>query len=103
MAAAVPLEAPWTAAQALAWDSQTVETWVQTRVSDERVRTWLREIVRGTLAAEARDVSLLHALFFLRSAGGMAALLGAISSPEQAASASAARTRSASRLIPSGT
>jgi monoamine oxidase len=76
MAATVPLEAPWTAGQALAWDSQTVETWLQARVSSQRVRTWLREIIRGTLAAEARDVSLLHALFFLRSAGGMARLLG---------------------------
>src|SRR4030095_4680554 len=29
MAATVPLEAPWTAPEALAWDSQTVESWVQ--------------------------------------------------------------------------
>src|SRR4029453_18323077 len=61
---------------AVALASQTVETWLQARVSSERVGTWRREIVRGTLAAEARDVSLLHALFFLRSAGGMAMLLG---------------------------
>jgi len=32
MAATVPLEAPWTAEQALAWDAQTVETWLQARV-----------------------------------------------------------------------
>jgi monoamine oxidase len=76
MAATVPLEAPWAAGQALAWDSQTVETWLQARVSSERVRTWLREIIRGTLAAEARDASLLHALFYIRSAGGMALLIG---------------------------
>jgi len=76
MAATVPLEAPWAAEQALAWDSQTVETWLQDRVSSERVRAWLREIIRGTLAAEARDASLLHALFYIRSAGGMALLIG---------------------------
>ncbi|HEX2374395.1 MAG TPA: FAD-dependent oxidoreductase [Actinomycetota bacterium] len=76
MAATVPLEAPWGAVQALDWDSQTFETWLQAKVSSERVRTWLREIVRGTLAAEARDVSLLHTLFFIRSAGGMALLIG---------------------------
>ena len=29
MAARVPLEAPWTAAEALTWDSQTVETWLE--------------------------------------------------------------------------
>ena len=76
MAATVPLEAPWAATHALAWDSQTVETWLQARASSERVRTWLREMIRGTLAAEARDASLLHTLFYIRSAGGMALLIG---------------------------
>jgi len=75
MAALVPLEAPWTADQALAWDSQTVETWLQGRVSSERARIWLRAAIRGTLAAEARDLSLLHTLFVIRSAGGLAPLL----------------------------
>jgi monoamine oxidase len=75
MAATVPAEAPWTAAEALSWDSQTVETWLLTRVPSERVRNWLREIVRGTLAAEARELSLLHTLFVIRSAGGLAMLL----------------------------
>jgi monoamine oxidase len=75
MAATVPPEAPWTAADARSWDSQTVETWLQTRVPSERVRSRLREIVRGTLAAEARELSLLHSLFVIRSAGSMAMLL----------------------------
>jgi monoamine oxidase len=75
MAARVPLEAPWTAAEALAWDSQTAETWLQARVPSERARAWLRAAIRGTLAAEPRDLSLLHTLFFIRSAGGIALLL----------------------------
>ena len=75
MAAGVPLEAPWTAEEALAWDSQTVETWLQARVGSERARNWLREAIRSTLAAEARDLSLLHTLFVIRSAGGIAPLL----------------------------
>ena len=41
----------------------------------ERGRNWLRAVIRGTLAAEARDLSLLHTLFFIRSAGGMAPLI----------------------------
>jgi monoamine oxidase len=75
MAAKVPLEAPWTAEEALAWDSQTAETWLQGRVSSERARIWLRSIIRGTLAAEPRDASLLHTLFFIRSGGGIARLI----------------------------
>jgi monoamine oxidase len=76
MAAKVPLEAPWTAEEALAWDSQTAETWLQSRVASERARIWLRSIIRGTLAAEPRDSSLLHTLFFIRSGGGIARLIG---------------------------
>jgi monoamine oxidase len=75
MAARVPLEAPWTAEDALAWDSQTVETWLQTRVTAERARIWLRTAIRGTMAAEARDLSLLHTLFVIGSAGGLARLI----------------------------
>jgi monoamine oxidase len=75
MAARVPLEAPWTAEDALAWDSQTVETWLQTRVKAERARIWLRAAIRGTMAAEARDLSLLHTLFVIGSAGGLARLI----------------------------
>ncbi|HYN17827.1 MAG TPA: FAD-dependent oxidoreductase [Actinomycetes bacterium] len=75
MAARVPLEAPWTAADALVWDSQTVETWLQDRVTAGRARNWLRAVIRGTLAAEARDLSLLHTLFVIRSAGGIAPLI----------------------------
>jgi monoamine oxidase len=75
MAAKVPLEAPWTAEDAVAWDSQTVETWLQLRVTSERARIWLRAAIRGTMAAEARDLSLLHTVFVIRSAGGFARLI----------------------------
>jgi monoamine oxidase len=75
MAATVPPEAPWDADQALAWDSQTVESWLQARVAAEGARTWLRTAVRSTLAAEAGELSLLHALFFIRSAGSFAHLV----------------------------
>jgi monoamine oxidase len=75
MAATVPPEAPWSAEQAPAWDAQTVESWLQARVTAEGARTWLRTAVRGTLAAEAGELSLLHALFVVRGAGGLASLL----------------------------
>jgi monoamine oxidase len=75
MAAKVPLETPWTAEEALIWDSQTAETWLQGRVTSERARVWLRSVIRGTLAAEPRDLSLLHTLFFIRSGGGIARLI----------------------------
>jgi monoamine oxidase len=75
MAATVPPEAPWDADQALAWDSQTVESWLQASVGAEGARTWLRTAMRSTLAAEAGELSLLHTLFFIRSAGSFARLV----------------------------
>jgi monoamine oxidase len=75
MAAEVPPEAPWSAERAPLWDSQTVESWLQARVAAEGARSWLRTAVRSTLAAEAGDLSLLHALFFIRSAGGFVQLI----------------------------
>jgi monoamine oxidase len=75
MAAAVPPEAPWSAEQAPAWDAQMVESWLQARVTAEGARTWLRTAVRSTLAAETGELSLLHALFVIGGAGGLARLL----------------------------
>jgi monoamine oxidase len=75
MAATVPPEAPWAADRASDWDWQTVESWLQARVADEGARAWLRTAVRSTLAAEAGELSLLHALFFIRSAGSFARLI----------------------------
>jgi monoamine oxidase len=75
MAATVPPAAPWAADQALDWDWQTVESWLQARVASEGARSWLRTAVRSTLAAEAGELSLLHALFFIRSAGSFARLV----------------------------
>ena len=75
MAAEVPLEAPWTAERAPEWDAQTVEGWLQARVASEHARAWLRTIVRSTIAAEAGELSLLHTLFFIGSAGRIAQLI----------------------------
>ena len=75
MAATVPPEAPWAADRAQDWDWQTVESWLRASVADEGARAWLRTAVRSTLAAEAGELSLLHALFFIRSAGSFARLV----------------------------
>ena len=83
MAATVSPEAPWTADWALAWDSQTVESWLQAHVPAASARTWLRTAVRSTLAAEAGDLSLLHTLFFIRSAGGFARLVETVGGAQE--------------------
>jgi monoamine oxidase len=70
MAQEVPLEAPWLAPEAEAWDSQTLATWIEANVA-EHARVWLVLAIRSIFAVEPRDISLLHALFYIHSGGNL--------------------------------
>jgi monoamine oxidase len=69
MARQVPLEAPWEAKKAEAWDGQTVETWLRRHMRTNGGREMFRLGVRAVFATEARDLSLLHFLFYSHSGG----------------------------------
>ena len=71
MAAAVPPEAPWLAPKAAKWDGQTFESWMRRNVRTGVARDILRLAIIGVWAAEPRDLSLLHVLFYVRSAGSI--------------------------------
>ncbi len=68
MAATVPVSAPWTAAQAQAWDSQTVESWKQSNLATPNGKALLDAGISAVFAAEPRDLSLLFGLFYVASA-----------------------------------
>lgn len=76
MARAVPLEAPWTAPRAAAWDGQTLESWIRRNVRTVAARELLHTAVQAVWAAEPGELSLLHALFYLHSGHGWDVLLG---------------------------
>jgi monoamine oxidase len=76
MAAEVPLEAPWQAESAQTWDSQTVLSWCQTNVSSSEAQRLLELCVQAVFSIEPRDLSLLHFLFYVHSAGSLIELLG---------------------------
>jgi monoamine oxidase len=69
MAKTVPLDAPWTAPGALEWDSQTCETFKLAQGLGPGATSLFDLAVEAVWAAEPRDVSLLHALFYIHSAG----------------------------------
>lgn len=75
MAQDVPLDAPWTAERAVEWDAQTVASWMEIHVSSEIVRMWLTLAVQAVFAAEPRDLSLLHFLFYVHSGGSLNELI----------------------------
>lgn len=70
MATDVPPEAPWTAAEAEAWDAQTMAGWLDSNILCEGARATLDVMVGGALCAAPRDLSLLHYLFLVASTGG---------------------------------
>ena len=69
MAAEVPRDAPWTAARADEYDGQTFETWKRANAQTAGGRVLLDLGIEAVWAAEPRDVSLLHVLFYINSAG----------------------------------
>lgn len=76
MAWAVPLEAPWEAANAAEWDAQTAATWIAEHVPSEEARRLLTLSVQAVFSAEPRDLSFLHLLFYIHAAGGLDKLTG---------------------------
>ena len=83
MAAAVSTEAPWTAPKASRWDSETFATWMRQNVRTRTAREILRLAIIGVWAAEPEDVSLLHVLFYTRSAGSLEILTDAEGGAQQ--------------------
>jgi monoamine oxidase len=83
MAREVPLEAPWRAPKAERWDCQTFETWMRRNALTAVARDILRLAIIGVWAVEPRDVSLLHVLFYIRSAGSLELLTDADGGAQQ--------------------
>jgi monoamine oxidase len=69
LAKTVPLDAPWTAAKAEAWDAVTFETWLRRNTLTAAGKTLLALGIEAVFACEPGDVSLLHVLFYAHSAG----------------------------------
>jgi len=76
MARSVPLDAPWTAKRADRWDARTFEDWIARNMATALGRELMRVGCAAVWACEARDVSLLHVLFYTHSAGRFEDLIG---------------------------
>jgi monoamine oxidase len=68
MAATIDVEAPWKADDARTWDGQTFETWLEANALTANGRFLLELGIEAVWAAEPRDVSLLHVLFYIAAA-----------------------------------
>jgi monoamine oxidase len=74
MAQKLDADEPWANPDALAWDAQTLRTFIDANTSDPDARALL-ELMAGAIFTEASDeLSLLHVLVFIRSAGSWSML-----------------------------
>jgi monoamine oxidase len=71
MASRVPLDSPWTAADAAAWDGQTFETWRRDNLATPDATLLIDLAIRAVFATEPRDLSLLFALFYIHAGGNL--------------------------------
>ncbi|MGH3610407.1 MAG: FAD-dependent oxidoreductase, partial [Pseudonocardiaceae bacterium] len=55
MAADVPLDAPWKAREAIAWDSQTAQTWIDDNLTDPGAKKLIGAALGGPVSVRAED------------------------------------------------
>jgi monoamine oxidase len=67
----VPLAAPWTAPNAAALDAQTFDSFKLANTQTQGARFLLDLAVEAVFAAEPRDLSALHVLFYFNSGTGV--------------------------------
>ena len=70
----IPSGAPWNAASAKEWDSQTLETWIRKNLSTKASRAFAR-LVPAAYGANASEVSYLWIVEILRSTEGLEQLM----------------------------
>ena len=72
MARQVPLAAPWTAPRAAEWDARSVASWLeQSGVRTTIARDLLESAVRGCMASDLSEVSLLNLLYLAHAHGSI--------------------------------
>src|SRR5947209_6435249 len=69
MATSVPVNAPWTAPDAPDWDSQTLQSFVNSNSLTPRFKALVPTATRPIFGAEPRELSLLFVLFYIAASG----------------------------------
>jgi monoamine oxidase len=75
LARKVSADAPWTTPKAGRLDAETFATWIRRNSRTRLGRKTLETACRAVFSVEPSELSLLHVLFYIRSAGGWDPLL----------------------------
>jgi monoamine oxidase len=83
MAAEVPRRRPWRADEAVAWDSQSFQSWMDDNLATPGGRQLVELAIQAVFSTEPRDLSLLHVLFYIHSAGTLDNLINTSGGAQQ--------------------
>jgi monoamine oxidase len=75
--------APWAHPLAGLLDSMTLESWIAAQPYCDGAKEWIRLLSRALFPAEPGEISVLHALFYLRSGGGPEKMIGIVNSAQE--------------------
>lgn len=75
LARTVPLDRPWDAPRAAELDARTFAQWIRRTCRTDGGRRFFDVVCAAVWATDAANVSLLHVLFYVHSAGGLDELL----------------------------
>jgi monoamine oxidase len=69
MSTQVPVNDPWSASNAAAWDGTTLQSWLNSHSLTPRFRQLAATATRPIFGAEPREISLLFVLFYIAASG----------------------------------
>jgi monoamine oxidase len=75
MARTVPLDEPWRAPRARRWDHVTLDEWLRRNLPNQFARELFTVGLETVYSCRLSEISLLHALFYIRSGGKLDLLL----------------------------
>lgn len=84
MCKTIPLDAPWSAQKAHAWDQITLAQWLDKHTLSPPAHQLLEAAIAGTYTSAASEVSMLFVLHQMASAGGPNFVLGVKGAAEDA-------------------
>jgi monoamine oxidase len=83
LASRIPVEAHWQARHAEALDRQTLGDWMRRNLPHRHAFLMMQVAAEAVFAAHPDDISLLHALFYLRAGGGLENLTSSAGGAQQ--------------------
>ncbi|MFT4396751.1 flavin monoamine oxidase family protein [Gordonia lacunae] len=83
MARTVSASSPWSTPRSEEWDGQTLQSWIDRHVRTSGGRSLVVLVCQAVLAADPSEVSLLHVLAYVASAGGIDPLIDTVGGAQE--------------------